>query len=304
MGTLMSTWKTPDPISLIVDIGAGDIQVTASDRDDTVVDVKPSKPSRRGDAEAARATSVDFANSTLSVRSPRKWTRSLFGAGSDSTDVRIELPSGSHVRIDAGLGSVTCIGALGECHVKTGFGEIVIGEASPVRARSGAGNISVRRSTGRTEVSTGSGRIRIETLSGDGAIRSSHGDIRIGSADAGPDRDVLVRAAAGRIDIDQSTTRLEAKTSAGDVRIGAVTSGAVNARTAYGAVDVGIGLGVAAWLDLNTSFGNVRNALDDTSRPGPNDTSVEVTARTAFGDITVRRAEAALAGAQKMETTP
>lgn len=295
----MATWSTTGPVGLVLDIGVGDVQIAASDRDDAVVEVTPSNPARRADVDAARTTTADFVNGTLSVASPRKWTRHMLGPRSGSVDVRIEIPARSRVRVDVGMGSVTCTGVVDECHVKTGFGEIVIGEAGPVTARSGAGNIRVRRTAGRTDVSTGSGQIDIERLGGDGVVRSSMGDIRIGSVDAGPDDDLLVRSAAGRIDVERSAARLEAKTSAGDVRVGAVTAGAVTARTAFGTVDIGVANAVAAWLDLQTRFGAVRNALDDAAPPASGDASVAVTARTSFGDITIRRADTTTAGAQR-----
>ena len=66
--------------------------------------------------------------------------------------------------------------------------------------------------------------------------------------------------------------------------------GAVVAHTAMGKVEVGIGEGVAAWLDLHTGFGTVRSDLETTGRPGPGEDVVEVKARSAMGDITVQRA--------------
>jgi hypothetical protein len=55
-------------------------------------------------------------------------------------------------------------------------------------------------------------------------------------------------------------------------------------------VEVGIRDGVAAWLDLDTRFGKVHNDLDAAEQPAPGEETVEVRARTSFGDITVRRA--------------
>ena len=66
--------------------------------------------------------------------------------------------------------------------------------------------------------------------------------------------------------------------------------GAVVAQSAFGAVEVGIRGGVAAWLDLDTKFGKVTNELDASSRPDPSDEVVEVQAHTSYGDVTVRRA--------------
>jgi hypothetical protein len=74
------------------------------------------------------------------------------------------------------------------------------------------------------------------------------------------------------------------------VRLDDIGSGAVLAETARGRIEIGVREGVAAWLDLRTQFGRVTNNLDDAAQPEPGDDTVEVRARTSFGDITVGRA--------------
>ena len=71
-----------------------------------------------------------------------------------------------------------------------------------------------------------------------------------------------------------------AKTANGDVRLGEVATGATQAETARGRIDIGVAEGVAAWLDLHTNFGNVQNALDATAQPAAGEETVEVRART------------------------
>jgi hypothetical protein len=68
-----------------------------------------------------------------------------------------------------------------------------------------------------------------------------------------------------------------------------VVRGSVLVGTAMGDLDIGIAEGTAAWLQVNTSFGHVRNLLDSTGRPGESDETVEVRGRTSYGDITIRR---------------
>jgi DUF4097 and DUF4098 domain-containing protein YvlB len=105
-----------------------------------------------------------------------------------------------------------------------------------------------------------------------------------------------VNAANGRISVDQAHAAVTAKTANGDVRLGEVARGAVVAETAAGTVEVGVRDGVAAWLDLNTRFGNVQNDLEASGRPEPGEDPVDVRARTSYGDITVRRSFANAAG--------
>ena len=82
---------------------------------------------------------------------------------------------------------------------------------------------------------------------------------------------------------------MTAKAANGDIHLSEVSCGEVVASTACGKVDIGIRSGVAAWLDLHTGFGNVRNLLDAADRPNPSEETVKVRARTSFGDITIRR---------------
>jgi hypothetical protein len=82
-------------------------------------------------------------------------------------------------------------------------------------------------------------------------------------------------------------------------RFGGVALGQILAETGFGKVEIGVLDGVAAWLDLDTRFGRVQSDLDRTERPAPGEDAVEVRARTAFGDLTVRRSSAVGAGGEQ-----
>ena len=79
-------------------------------------------------------------------------------------------------------------------------------------------------------------------------------------------------------------------TTYGRVRVGEAVRGSLVLETAYGEVEAGIAAGTAAWLDLQSGSGSIRSEL--TAAEGPDDATetVEVQARTAYGDILVRRA--------------
>ncbi len=105
--------------------------------------------------------------------------------------------------------------------------------------------------------------------------------------------ELRVKAANGDISIDRAGATVTVKTANGDIRLGEVAPGAVVAETAFGKIDVGIREGIAAWLDLNTGFGRVNNDLVDSERPDAGVETVEVRARTSYGDISIRRVPAA-----------
>jgi hypothetical protein len=284
----MPTFNTPEPIAVTVELGVGDIRIVATDRVDTVVEVRPSDSTKRSDVVAAERSRVEYANGALLIKAPKGWRQYSFRGDADSIDVRIEVPAGSQVRGTAGLAALHCTGRLGECRYRTGVGDIQVDHSGPVELKAGRGDIGVRRAVGHAEVTTGSGVVRIGSVDGTAVIKNSNGDIWIGEVSG----DLRVSAANGTIAVDQAHATVVAKTANGDVRLGEVARGAISAQTAFGKVDIGIRDGVAAWLDLNTGFGTVQNDLDVAESPAPGEDAVEVHGRTAYGDVTVRRSYA------------
>jgi len=284
----MPTFDTPEPISVTVEFGVGDLRIVASDRTDTMVEVRPSDPAKKADVTAAEQTRVEFAGGRLLIKAPKNWRQYTFRGGGESVDVQVELPAGSQLRGETGVAALRCQGRLGECRYKTGIGDIQLDQAGAVQLRTGVGDITVEWAGGDAELTTGSGSLRIDGIDGTAVVKNSNGDTWIGRVTG----DLRVNAANGRIAVDQAGGPVAAKSANGDVRLGEVAHGAVLAQTAFGKVEIGIREGVAAWLDLNTRYGSVRNDLDTADRPGAGEEAVEVRARTAFGDITVHRSSA------------
>lgn len=282
----MPSFNTPEPISVTVEIGVGEIQIEATDRQDTVVDVRPSDSAKKSDVAAAQQTRVEYANGQLLIKAPSKgWRQYTFRGGGESIDVHISLPAGSNLRSDAGVGLLRCTGRLGECHLKTGMGDIQLQEVGRLEAKSGAGEITVDKVTDHAEITNGSGTIHVGSIDGNAVVKNSNGDTWIGPVGG----DLRVNSANGKIAIGQTHATVAAKTANGDIRLGPVAGGSVVAETAMGKVEVGVSDGVAAWLDVNTHFGTVRNELDAAGPPQPGEATVEVRARTAFGDIIIGR---------------
>jgi len=257
----------------------------ASDRTDTMVEVRPSDAAKKADVTAAEQTRVEYAGGRLLIKAPRGWRQYTFRGGGESIDVQVELPAGSNLQGETGVAALRCSGRLGECRYKTGVGDIRLDQAGAVQLRTGVGDITVEGADGDAELTTGSGSLRIDRVGGAAVVKNSNGDTWIGEV-AG---DLRVNAGNGRISVDQARETVAAKSANGDVRLGEVGHGSVLAQTGFGKVEIGIRDGVAAWLDLNTRFGNVNNDLDAAGRPGQDEDAVEVRARTAFGDITVHR---------------
>jgi Putative adhesin len=284
----MPTFDTPEPISVTVEFGVGDLRIVASDRTDTMVEVRPSDPAKKADVTAAEQTRVEYTGGRLLIKALKNWRQYTPRGGGESIDVQIELPAGSHLRGDTGVAALRCRGRLDECRYKTGIGDIQLDQAGAVQLRTGIGDITVERADGDAEVRTGSGSVRIDRIDGTAVVKNSNGDTWIGRVTG----DLRVNAANGRILVDQASATVAAKSANGDIRLGEVAHGTVVAQTGLGKVEIGIRDGAAAWLDLNTRYGTVRNDLDAAEHPGPGEDAVEVRARTAFGDITIHRSSA------------
>lgn len=288
----MPVFATPEPISVTIELSMGDARIVASERTSTVVEVRPRDDSKPADIRAAEETQVEYSSGRLLVKSRQRnflyeGARSVIGPGrGSSVDVTIELPSGSHVQADSGLGELGGQGHLGECRFKTGMGNIRLDHAGAVHLKTGMGNITVDHASGDADVTTGSGDVRIGQVEGAAVIKNSNGNTVVGEVTG----DLRVKSANGRISVDRAHTSVIAKTANGNVRIGEVISGAIVIETAAGELEVGVREGTAAWLDVSSSYGRVRSSLDEAGSPEKSEATVEIRARTSYGDIKIQRA--------------
>ena len=265
----MSHFETPQPISVELELRLANVRVTAGERADTIVRVRPRNSAERDDVTAAEQTRVDYVDGRLLVersRRLREW--SPFSVGG-SIEVEIELPAGSHLSGRTVAGEFHCTGSLGGCELESGLGDITL-----------------ERVTGDAELATGTGQVRAGEVDGSAVIRNSNGDTQIREVGG----DLRVKAANGYIDVDSSQGSVNARTANGWIRVGSIRRGSLVARTAAGRIEVGIAGGATAWLDLHTRHGHVHNDLDATEGPRSGDDGrVEVRASTGWGDITIRR---------------
>ncbi|WP_163507307.1 DUF4097 family beta strand repeat-containing protein [Fodinicola acaciae] len=278
----MPTFDTPEPISVSVTINYGNARVIAGDRTDTVVDVRPSRPNRQADVTAAEQTTVELVKGQLVVRAPKRMI--MFGRGG-SIDVTIEVPTGSTLQAEAAWAGIQTDGRLGDCTIQAAGGDVQLGDTGRLDVQSAHGSIVAGDVDGDVEVSSASSRIRIGDVAGSATIQNSSGDISLGAVEG----DVKLSGAHGDLTIDRALRDVTATTASGGVRIGELVRGEVNIQTAYGRIDLGIREGTAAWLDLFSKNGTVRNYLEEADRPDGAGDTVEVRARTNYGDISIRR---------------
>jgi len=289
----LSNFSTPSPIAVALDLYVADVRLAASDRADTTVEVRPSDPGKAADVKAAENTRVEYddATRTLSIvsRKPRSRFVNFSSKRPESIDIVIQLPTDSDVRGEADLGDFQSVGVLGTVALKTDLGAVELAETGPLNVRGGVGVVSVEGVSGSAEVHSGSGDIRIGAVDGTADVSAGNGKVRVGVV-TGP---AIVKCSNGSVSVDRALSDITAASSNGEVRIGEVVRGKVSATSKNGSVEVGIRAGSAAYLELNTDVGRVYNELAAADAPeaGEPVDKVEVHANTAFGDVTVRRAE-------------
>jgi hypothetical protein len=281
----MPTFTTPEPITVSIELALGDAQITATDRSDTVVEVRPSDADAEADVRAAELTRVEYADGRLLIRAPKQRSFGLFGKVG-SIDVVVAAPTGSHLHGDASVAAFRGTGRLGECRIRTSTGDIQLDQTGALDLNTAGGAIGVTRVAGHAEVRTGTGRVRLQEIDGSAVIKNSNGDSWVGTITG----DLKVNAANGDIVVDRSQARLTAATANGDVRIGEAVRGWVSIKTSCGELQVGIRAGTAALLDVHTQYGTVHNGLEACDPPAQEDGStVEIRARTSYGDIVLHR---------------
>ncbi|WP_058041031.1 DUF4097 family beta strand repeat-containing protein [Streptomyces roseifaciens] len=282
----MPSFDTPEPISATAHVEAGSIRFTAGDRLDTVVEVRPRDPKKDRDVRTADQTEVTYASGVLTVRTPKG---NLLGLGRPGiVDVAVELPTGSRVDMTGAWAQVLGEGRLGEVHVKTSSGDVRLGTTGPLTLTASHGSITVDRVEGTAEITTSTGSLRVGTVDGSAVLKNSHGTTTIGAATG----DLRVRGANGDIIIACAEASVTAATAHGAVRVGDVARGTVQLETSYGAIEIGIREGTAAWLDVSSGSGQVRNMLTASEAPEKTEDAVEVRARTRYGNIDILRAKA------------
>lgn len=280
----MPGFETPEPIDVAVHLLVGRVRVVAGDRADTVVTVSPTNPSKAADVRGAEQTAVVLDGRRLTVTGPRP--RFAVMGPDESVDLQVEVPTASRLTVEIAVGDVVTAGRLGATRVKSSTGQVDVESTGDLWLRAGHGNASVGTADGAVEITADHGQIRLGRVSGDAVLKASHGSLTIDEAGG----DVEAKLSYGDLDIATARASVTASTAYGRVRLGEVSTGSIRVESGFGQVDVAVRPGVAAWLDLASKRGHVRNELDGDRPPGPAEQTVAVHARTQFGDIDVRRA--------------
>jgi Putative adhesin len=262
----MPTFQTPEPIAVRIEVPAGWIRLFATDRTDTVVNVRPRDESRSSDVSAAERTRVDFRDGTLVVSGTKRGLP-LFRGG--AIDLEIALPARSRLHVSLASAALRADG-----------------EFADVKVAGASGDVEIDVVTRRLKAATASGSLTVHAVEGSAAVTTASGDVTIW----GLDGDLKLNAASGSLSVGRLRGRVKARTASGSVAITAAVRGDVSADTSSGDVAVGVAEGTAARLDIITGSGVVTNTLQPSDGPEQGDETLVLQVRSGSGDVNIHRA--------------
>jgi hypothetical protein len=280
----MPAYESRTPIDARIDVNAsGHVEVVASDRTDTTVEVTPTNPGRSGDVSLARQATVAFANNRLRVHVPGRLK--VLGPGRDSVDVRVELPTGSRAEIETAFGSVRVHGELGTTRIVAKYGNVSADRTGDLALVSPYGDVDIAEVGGGLEVKAGHGPLRIGRIAGPARLRGAYGSLTLGTTEGEVDV-----ATSGPLTIERALGDVTARTAYGAIRVLEAEGGILRLESAYKEVEVGVPAGVAAWVDAASAHAVVRSELTPGPEAAGTDRTVELHLRADWADILIRRA--------------
>jgi hypothetical protein len=178
--TTMQTFATPAPLTAIIAVPAGRIQLVAADRDSTTVEIRPADPAKGRDVKLAAQVTAAYSDGVLRVTAPARH-RVLGSSG--AVAVTVQLPAGSRVEVKAASAQFTTEGPLGAVAFASAQGTVSVGQAATARLSVVDGDITVGRLGGDAQLRTVRGDIQVaEAAQGTVVLCSETGGVSVGAA--------------------------------------------------------------------------------------------------------------------------
>lgn len=184
--------------------------------------------------------------------------------------VRLGLPPGSRLTVQAGRASIEVRGGLEALDAKLGAGDVDADRVErALTVKAGQVDVTVAEA-GKVSVTTGQGSLRAQQV-----------------------RDADFRAAHGQVDLAATDGHVAVKGAAVDLLVHAARRGAVDFHAAAGGARVGVVEGTAVELDLTSGTGTVRCELPHEPDLRRGDVELKLRLRSATGDVLVTSAAVA-----------
>lgn len=176
----MQTFETPAPVTAVLDIPAGRVQLIAADRGTTTVQILPADPASSRDTKAAAQATAAYDNGVLRIQAPA--ANRLLG-NSGSIEVTVQLPAGSRVQAKSASADLRGVGRLGDVTVDSQHATIKLDETATARLTTLDGDVMVGRLGGDADIRAGKGDITVaEAMRGTVTLSTQAGAISVSAA--------------------------------------------------------------------------------------------------------------------------
>ncbi len=271
---MQHVFDTPEPPVLFVEIGSGEVHVTAADVDQTTIEVT---------GPHADEVTVEQHKHEIVVIAPKR-----VGFLTGSRDLRVEarIPTNSELSTRLGSADLTATGTLGWVKLYTGSGDVSVETVSAETVvKTGSGDIEMGVVDGAANIASGSGDINVQRLQAPAQVSTGSGDIEIGYAGAA----LSVKSGSGDLKVHDATGDVQLSSGSGDLLVDRFPAGKLTAKNASGDIKVGIPAGVPVWTDVSSVSGRVRSSLEGAGQPVEGQDYVEVRAKTVSGDVVLNQ---------------
>lgn len=264
-------FETHQPVALYVEVGSGQVDVTATETTESRVEVT---------GRHAEEVEVTLEGRDLRIVVPKR--RTGFFGGDDSVFINATVPTGSDLAVRTGSADLAVIGEIGSSHVKSGSGDVRLDVLTgPGSTETGSGDVEVDEARGELRIKCGSGDVSIRRASAAMAVSTGSGDVEIGSHQ-GP---AVIKTGSGDVHVVDAATDLSMVTGSGDLQIDTARRGRFSAKGASGSIHVGIPAGTPVWTDISTVSGQIHSNVEGAGEPTEDGDHIELRATTVSGDV-------------------
>ena len=272
---MQKTFKTPRATSVYVELGSGALSVRAEDVAETTVSV---------DGKNSDDVIVEQRGNQVVVLAAQR--RTGFFAGFEKLTVSVTLPASSELATKLGSADLDSSGRLGNVKIKSGSGEVRLGElGADALVETGSGDVTFDSVAGQLRIKSGSGDVEVDRLGSAAAISTGSGDVQIGASHG----DVTVKSGSGDTRIREAHSDLSLTTASGDLVVGVLHRGGLQAKNVSGDIHVGIPADIPVWTDISCVTGSVTSTLAGAGQPEDGQDFIEVRAKTVSGDIVLEQ---------------
>ena len=176
----MQTFAAPAPVTAVIAVPAGRIQVTAAGRGTATVEIRPADPAKGRDAKLAARVTASYGDGVLRVTAPAA-SRVLGSTG--AVEVTVCLPAGSAVQATTASARFTTEGPLGDVTLDSAQGTVSLDHAASARVTIVDGDITAGHLGGDAQLRTARGSIQVtEATQGTLELRTQTGAITVAAA--------------------------------------------------------------------------------------------------------------------------